>query len=542
MNKQTTENDPDANEFASPNTLSSIAAISVAIGLTILQVILLLTPGVSLGVSGEWAWPQIPAGNAAILTVLLAILLSAGYLVFLWRGGRWLDQSGRSHKLTGFLLLIVATWILIPTFRSIPSGIYGTAGLSWITYYPRMSGYYSAAMQDDQSYSEFLAGYEEVVRQGDYLHQGTHPPGLILYFRLLKTVCTASPEFSNLLIRVESSALHDGLNVLEQLAQENGQTFSQASRAVLSLNLWITYFAAAVTVIPLFLIVHQFASFRAAWLVAGLWPLIPSLAVFAPKSDLLLPFFSTMTAACWIVAVRKKSLGLSLLAGLIFWCGCLISLAVLVVPVILAVWVILDNLFETWFREHNRIDRPAFLKFSRRLPWKSIAGSLAIFIAMTVAVALLFEMNLWTIWRLNLQNHASFYDHNSRTYFAWLLVNPLELTFTLGPAVTLLVLGTLFFGISQRKWTSGTAWTLSVVIVWGFLWISGKNMGEAARLWIFLTPLFLSAGGGLLERWISSPSPVRTRMLYLCLFVCQALVALVAVMQIDAFDFSSFLR
>ncbi len=542
MSKETPETSVDVPEVVHKQSFLSLLVIAATIAITLLQVIVLTSTHLPLGVSGEWVWPRIPAGNTELLAVMFTILLCTGYLTLLWMGSRWFDQSGRVRIAMGLLLLVIASWILIPTLRSVPAGIYGTAGSSWVTYYPRMSGYYTAAMNNEETSTEFLAGYEDVVRQGDYLHQGTHPPGLILYFRVLKTICTASPALSKLLIETESQPLHDGLDVVEQLARDNGQVFTESHRAVLSLNLWVTGLVAALTVIPLLLITWQFVPFRSAWLVAGLWPLIPSLSVFAPKSDLLLPFFSAWVTACWIVSVRRNSIGLSLLAGLIFWFGCVISLAVIVVPVILAVWMILNSLIEIIHAEQNRFDRYSVLKLIRRLHWKPAIGSLVVFVVMTLFTALIFKLNLLTIWRLNLQNHATFYDHNTRTYLWWLLVNPLELMFALGPVVTVLVLGTLLTSLKHRVWTSATAWTLAVTIVWSLLWLSGKNMGEAARLWIFLTPLFLSAGGGLLDQCLTNSSSDRSRTFYFCLFICQGLVAIVTVIHIDAFDFSSFLK
>ncbi|WP_339742565.1 hypothetical protein [uncultured Rubinisphaera sp.] len=540
MSKETTETSADTQKVVHQQPYLSLIVMASTLTITLLQVIVLTSSYLPLGVSGEWVWPRIPAGNTDLFAGLFTVILSMGYLALLWLGIRWLDQAGRVRIAMGLVGLVFASLILIPTLRSVPAGIYGTAGTSWVTYYPRMSGYYTEAMHIEETYSEFLADYEDLVRQGDYLHQGTHPPGLILYFRLLKSVCTYSPALSELLVETESQSLQDGLDVLEQLAQENGEDFPESHRAVLSLNLWVTYLVAAFTVIPVFLISRQFVPFRAAWLVTGLWPLIPALSVFAPKSDLLLPFFSAWTAALWILSVRKNSIALSLLAGLIFWLGCWISLAVIVVPVILAVWVVLNSLFET-IDEQNRFDKHSVLKLIRGLHWKPAISSLFVFIVMTLFTALIVKLNLWTVWRLNLQNHATFYDHNTRTYLSWLIVNPLELIFTLGPAVSILVLGTVWTNLRQRVRTPATAWTLAVFFVWSLLWLSGKNMGEAARLWIFLTPLFLSTGAGFLDQCLAFSSAGRMRTICICLFVCQVIVALVIVIQIDAFDFSSFL-
>src|SRR5262249_50371344 len=113
----------------------------------------------------------------------------------------------------------------------------------------------------------------------------------------------------------------------------------------------------------------------------------------------------------------------------------------------------------------------------------------------TLAAWIAFGLNLPAVWWLNLQNHAGFYSHFSRTWWKWLLVNPIEFAFAAGgprggSAARVAVLQVPVHGRAapQHVW-AGLA-TL------GLLWLSGKNMGEAARLWIFLMP-------GL--AWFSAP-------------------------------------
>ena len=52
----------------------------------------------------------------------------------------------------------------------------------------------------------------------------------------------------------------------------------------------------------------------------------------------------------------------------------------------------------------------------------------------------------------------------------------------------------LQFKSGWRRRAAGPAWCLTAV--WVLLWLSGKNMGEAARLWLILMPwpVWLAAG------------------------------------------------
>ncbi len=109
------------------------------------------------------------------------------------------------------------------------------------------------------------------------------------------------------------------------------------------------------------------------------------------------------------------------------------------------------------------------------------------------------SVNLLRVWSWNYRNHAGFYQQNVRTYGCWLIANPIESSlFALGPPLALAAI--LGIGLADRcdlagrRRAAGPAWCLTAV--WVLLWLSGKNMGEAARLWLILMPwaAWLSAG------------------------------------------------
>jgi hypothetical protein len=125
----------------------------------------------------------------------------------------------------------------------------------------------------------------------------------------------------------------------------------------------------------------------------------------------------------------------------------------------------------------------------------ALACGFGAFCAGTAAFSLALEINLPAVWVWNLRNHAQFYEQYTRTYWKWLLVNPFELAFAAGLPVS--VLAATGFGIASRRLRGGElAPYVAYAAVFGVLCISGKNMGEAARLWLFLQPWVL---------WLSAP-------------------------------------
>ena len=103
------------------------------------------------------------------------------------------------------------------------------------------------------------------------------------------------------------------------------------------------------------------------------------------------------------------------------------------------------------------------------------------------------DMNLFAVWWRNYHNHAEFYQHFPRSYTAWLLVNPVETSFALGAPAAVLFLAAWVRLWKDQKLLPRETWGpyLALALVMAFLWITGKNRGEAARLWLVVFPYFL---------------------------------------------------
>jgi hypothetical protein len=149
-----------------------------------------------------------------------------------------------------------------------------------------------------------------------------------------------------------------------------------------------------------------------------------------------------------------------------------------------------------------------------------------------------YDINLFQVWVWNYRNHAGFYDEYPRTYWKWLLVNPVEFALAVGPPI--LVLAAYSFwnagdGTNRKRCRDWRPW-LSCGLVWGLIWLSGKNMGEAARLWIVMMPWLIWLGAdGLGDRTTQPPQAAMTMshgawfgVLTLQLAICFATVARVS--------------
>ena len=131
--------------------------------------------------------------------------------------------------------------------------------------------------------------------------------------------------------------------------------------------------------------------------------------------------------------------------------------------------------------------------------------------------------NPFVIGWWNLHHHARFYDEYPRTYRLWLFVNPVELAIALGlPAVVWCASSAL----TPRRLPLSVWSTLLVLVLTN---LTGRNMGEVARLWmLYMPPLLVGAGYGF-ERWVSKPAPlgVSTALLGLQTLALQSMIQVV---------------
>ena len=494
---------------------------------------------VPLGVAGdpndpnqpyEWTWERIRIHHANSDDLLagwalagIGIIVYAG---FAFLGAKRLTRCSRT-EVSGWLagLVIVGfAWLWIVQ-ESCPAG-YRMSKAVWVLYYPGSSGYFTEARYHMTDVSSFLSTYEDRMAEGDVLHVGTHPPGLFLFYRALLSISQSSSGLREILSGIQPDSVDGALTILEQTSRATATPLEAADNATIWLAALLTQFAVVTTVIPLFFLLRRDYSRETSWLAVSLWPLVPALAVFLPKSDAFFPLLGTAFLFVWLEAWQRQSVVWSLAAGLLLWLGMFFSLAVL--PIAL-----LAGLLALWESRLSGAEQQAEHGMRRAIV---VAGSAAAgLIAVVVVLRLVFHVNMFNVWIWNYRNHAGFYDQFPRTYWKWLLVNPLELTMAVGLPVFVLAVASYCKSTkadaSWRDKRCGPLWCC--LAVWILLWLSGKNMGEAARLWIVLMPLIIWLSARSLQA--TTDAPRRRLTGWLVVLLLQALVCAATVSRVDGF-------
>src|SRR3984957_5368983 len=175
-------------------------------------------PGIPLGVPGEWVWSRIPfvPGESMLLVlgIVSALVVGGLYLGFVAFGASRIEQAGRWESAGWVTALGAAGFAWLWALKESPAAPQYALGKSgWVLYFHAHEGYFEQARYVMRDVPSYLAGYEKEMSQGDYLHLGTHPPGLILFHRACFNLCADSSALADLLTRTEPTSFSDAMEV-----------------------------------------------------------------------------------------------------------------------------------------------------------------------------------------------------------------------------------------------------------------------------------------------------------------------------------------
>ncbi len=208
-----------------------------------------------LGVSGEWTWSRSPLSWDTVLGSLVASAVGGVYLVFVLAGRRRLPRANEAEACGWMAMLVVAAFVWLWTVQQSVPAPFNLAKVPWVLYYPRSSGYFWQARYEVTNAQQCLADYEQLMAERDYLHIGTHPPGLILAYRGLLHVCEDWPSVRKLLVATQPPAVRESFAVLKEPSnQQGGQVVEESDIASLWLAALLTQLAAAITTVGVYLL------------------------------------------------------------------------------------------------------------------------------------------------------------------------------------------------------------------------------------------------------------------------------------------------
>ena len=491
--------------------ISMVLAGVVAVGL-------IWGTNISLGVPGEWTWKRWPLADDFLWSVVLAGLVWGAWWVYVWRLSKRIEGFRPWQERLALVGMGLLSYGLISVLQNTAPPEFRSAKAAWVLYYSGSSGYFTQARYEQADTWEYLRTYPQRMSEGDVLHIGTHPPGLVLGYRALMALFEACPTLKNAILATQTE---DFKTSADQIAVHGGtvRPLTSTDRALFPSPPILMQFCAAATVWPLYGLLRLSVPRGSAWLLASIWPLVPAVSIFLPKSDAAFPCWGCLLLWLWLSGIEKCSWWRAAGAGFTGWFFMMQSLAVLPVGFLAVAWT-------GWKLIMTRSGEASRRSILRNI----LAGSLG-FLVPTVTFSLITACPMWTVWWWNFNNHAGFYAKYPRSYLPWLVVNPLELALATGLPLAIAALLSLY--TRTRHWRSETWGSVALpALTWGLLWLSGKNMGEAARLWIFLMPwgIWITAAHPLFQE-----NPSTTRRVWLWLVIPQSIVAIALISRVTGF-------
>jgi len=457
-----------------------------------------------LGVD-DWAWPRVADPVWDRVTHPLVVFALVGGLVMVTWG-----RVARARR--GEMALIVAVLVGLGFLAQVTVGQQVRAGYHESLFaiaLPGSSSYHVEARKVDRL-GPYLRDFRSKVLGGRFQVQlSTHPAGPVVLFWGLNQVFAGNDEAAERFTRKCEDWLAAGIRMEESPAASalfERQKLTPAAVAGAWLATVVLRLAACLVVVPVYLMASRWYGRTSGLVAAAFAAAIPSLLLFSPIVDQCYPVLAA--TACWLAdsAGERRSGWRAFLAGLVVSAGLFMTLAFAVV----AFWAALLALARLL-----RSERPQGKEVAKLLACAA-AGLLGPVAALYAACG----YNSFSVWWACWEGNAQFNRLTARTYWKWVLVNPVDFLAFLGVPVACLFVrrGAGEFLALARRRVAGRDWpTLAVAGLLLLLNAVGANLGEVARLWMFLMPACAVAAAAQVE----DCAPYR-RVVFVCLFAFQS--------------------
>lgn len=494
---------------------SALVFVLVVGALTLLVCLLVARRAVVLGIADEWVWQYHEGWGRGLTTEIgLPLGLFVVFLILVW----YLATSktalaGWDREVLAVVLLIVAALL----FQVASGSIYAGLGQDVLVVTQESVGGYFGLSEEIVSPRAFLEGYPRLLATRQPVgHLNTHPPGNTMYFYLLRRLFETSPDLARQVTALETPSMTGPHGAFALVESQRLVVLSFAERATVFVGALLCRLGAVLVVVPLYLLGRWSLGKRRAVWVAALGVSIPAVLVFLPGFDAVYPTGAAAVAALMVGALVWRSRVLAFLAGAVLYGAMVFTPVMAVVVVAVLLWYVLARRSD-WGRRLTRGPGQA------PLPVVAVTGLLGFAVPLAAAWLLLHFDAISTWWQC-LASNARFNRVTGRSYFPWVLYNPVDFLMFLGVGLSgLLVVAVAGLVRRVRSWRRWDPLSLGLgvyVLVLVLLNLSGANAGEVARLWMFLMPGAALLAVPALERF----KPAGSRVI-LVVLLCQALQA-----------------
>jgi hypothetical protein len=428
-----------------------------------------LLQGLPLGIPGEWVWghSSLPAN---LLPALLAGLLLLAFVLWLARLN-WANLPGSKRAINLALLVLLVFVLQISLINAV--------GAPWISLgsiiiSPNATTYFSLSLEI-KDVRTWVASYPDLMSALPY-HARTHPPGLTLFFygvrKLLAPIVSSTAQ--------PFADWAQGYRVFGLGPTAGDATAAFASALLIAL-------LGALSLVPIYLLCRELMLDRAALFAALLVGTLPSLLLLSASPDLILLFLASTTLWLSYLAWKYARPLPAFLAGLVLALSAFLSFGLLAVGLWLALLAFVGAL--------RRPDRPAVVRTFAKLLLAGLAG----FALVHLALYLLWDYHPLAVARQAFSAHRDVtVAEQARTYWKWVLMNPVECAVFAGLPLVLAALWAIPVLRRDPELRCLNTFLLATAVTFALLDLSGTVRGEVGRIWLFLFwPLAMAAAPAL---------------------------------------------
>lgn len=426
---------------------------------------------------GQWVWDYSAPRWAWLVPALLGVV---GYV---WGAQRALNAAAQTASYPLKLMLwafggAVIVPLLLLALENAPLFALFTRATS-----PFTGGFsYATATLDDadrilDDWQGIIEDYRRDANPGPPSGVALSPPGLVMVYQTVNSAFDQSPAAAN--------AYGSMLRPL-QCQNLDLMTWDDSEMASVWLQVLMPFWA-ALALVPLYKLGKLVFGASSARLAVIVWPLVPGMAVFQPRFNVVYPLIAvTMLWWLWRGLVRAR-------VRWLFASGVMLSLGMFL-NISLIPLGLLAGLTLTGYRA--LIVRSAW----RRLIAELIAfgaGCTVIWLAYWAASG----QTPWGLIAFLLDQHYVLY----RPYWPWVVMHPADMFLFVGIPVTLLALWRI--GALRKVWqrptgrTPGDVFALAIAITLLALVLSGTARGETGRVWLFFAPVWVLLAANVLTRF-----------------------------------------
>lgn len=408
----------------------------------------------------EWRWPYvIPAGVGRVWLSAALLLAYLGVIALLLR-----RRPSRGRTVAALLAAAMMTPLLQMALLYLDHPDGGVSQLFNRTVSELSGGFFNvgAPVTDNR---EFLAHFVEQMPSYP-VHPQRHPPGLPLLFASARQLFDRLPGVG--------AAVGGALRPYQchNLPLMNLPDSALAAATIQMLvPIWL-----GLVVLPLYWLGRRLYGVGPALAAVLLWPLLPSVALWATRWNQLYALFTVLAFLALVGGLSGRRLWAVALAGLVVGLAMFFSLGNLVIAAFLGLFALV------WYLDSDARPSPGWL----------LAAAAAFVAGLALPwglVWLAYGLNPVALWNTAMSTHLGL----GRDYFVWLFYHLYDFLVFFG--IPLIVFWLARLARAGAGWRVRPRDVLALSFGLGLILLdlSGTSQGETARVWAFLLPLALLA-------------------------------------------------